>query len=395
MPSSPFAALQDPFALLLSLLPALLSRPDSSAVEGGLTCSSHRQPAAVLRALLSLLHPVAAGQAVALATGSSHPVAQAATAAASSAPLASALEGAAASQLLPWLQRVCLLSALLSNAAPPPAPDVSSGSAGPAAASLAASLGLPLLQVALQSPAAGALAPPAGTPVWQLPSTMQLSLHAAQRQWEVAVPPLPPAPKLMQLPASYQVRASGVCWGLYCHQLICLWPMKHHGSLFQFLPLITSLLQGWYLSLGNRPCSACGSAPSEPALCLRCGAVVCCNGRRCMGPARQVRARRCSWGVVMWLWQPVAACSAGPDTHALMCMFALHLQGMCYTHSLVCGGGTCSFFLVKNTRLLVIRKNRCGAVLWVEGSVRWRRLCCRLGSVAALRPEMAGHVGGG
>lgn len=33
-------------------------------------------------------------------------------------------------------------------------------------------------------------------------------------------------------------------------------------------------------------------------------------------------------------------------------------QGMCYTHSLACGGGTCCFFLVKNTRLLVIRKNR-------------------------------------
>lgn len=200
------SASQDPFALLLLLLPALLSRPDSLAAEDGLACSSHRQPAAVLRALLALLHPVAAGQAVALATNSCRPVAEAAAAAASSPPLSSALESAAASQLLPWLQRTRLLSALLSGAAPPPAPDVSSGSAGPAAAAVVGALGLPQLQAALQSPAAGALAPPAGTPAWQQPSTMQLSVHAAQRQWAVAVPPLPPAPKLLQLPMSYQVR---------------------------------------------------------------------------------------------------------------------------------------------------------------------------------------------
>ena len=226
---------------------------------------------------------------------------------------------------------------------------------------------------------------------------MQLSVHAGQRQWEVAVPPLPPAPKLMQLPASYQVRAGGVCWGLSCQQLVCLWLMKHDGGsaphLFSFIhPSL--LVQGWYLSLGNRPCSACGSAPSEPALCLRCGAVVCCNGRRCMGPARQVRARRCSWGVVVWLWQPTVARSTGPDTLA-QCMFALYPQGMCYTHSLVCGGGTCSFFLVKNTRLLVIRKNRCGAVLCVGGWVRRKCFRCCLASAVKLRPEMAGLVGGG
>jgi hypothetical protein len=34
------------------------------------------------------------------------------------------------------------------------------------------------------------------------------------------------------------------------------------------------------------------------------------------------------------------------------------LQGMCYTHSLACGGGTCCFLLFKVTRLLVIRQNR-------------------------------------
>lgn len=197
--------LQDPFALLLYLLAALLSSPGGGDAEAALSCRAHRQPAAVLRTLLALLYPVAAGQAVALATGSSRPVAQAAAAAAASPPLASALEGAASSQLLPWLQRASLLLALLSGAAAPPAADVSGGSAGPAAAALAASLGLPSLQAALQASAAGALPPPPGTPVWQLPAAMQLSVHAAQRQWAVAVPPLPQAAKLLQLPASYQV----------------------------------------------------------------------------------------------------------------------------------------------------------------------------------------------
>jgi hypothetical protein len=213
--SSAYLPNQDPFALLLTLLPALLSRPDSGAAEDSLSCSSHLQPAAVLRALLALLHPVAAGQAVALATGSSRPAAEAAAAASSSPPLASALESAAGSQLLPWLQRARLLSALLSGSGPPPAPDFASP-AGLAATAVASSLGLPPLAAVLQSPAAGALAPPAGPPVWQLPSTMQLSVHAAQRQWAVAVPPLPPAPKLLQLPTSYQVGCRGAFTWVCC-----------------------------------------------------------------------------------------------------------------------------------------------------------------------------------
>lgn len=54
-------------------------------------------------------------------------------------------------------------------------------------------------------------------------------------------------------------------------------------------PAWPALPQGWYLSLGKRTCSVCGATPTEPALCLRCGVVLCCNGRRCLGPARQVR----------------------------------------------------------------------------------------------------------
>ncbi len=299
-------ALQDPFALLLVLLPALLSVPDGGAAEDSLSCSSHRQPAAVLRALLALLHPAAAGQAVALATDSSRPVAEAAAAAASSPPLASALEGAAASQLLPWLQRARLLLALLSGSAPPPAPDVSSGSAGPASAALAAALGLPPLQAALRSPAAGALAPPAGTPAWQLGSTMQLSVHAAQRQWAVVVPPLPPAPKLLQLPASYQVSGRG---GERCRGVWLLAWLRQSITRRCAMPARIMLLQGWYLSLGSRNCSVCGAAPSEPALCLRCGEVVCCGGRRCMGPARQVRGSRLEHCVCASCYFAAAGCA--------------------------------------------------------------------------------------
>lgn len=83
--------------------------------------------------------------------------------------------------------------------------------------------------------------------------------------------------------------------------------------------------------MGSQPCCACKQQPSEPALCLRCGAVVCCGSRRCHGPAQ---------------------------------------QGMCYSHALACGGGTCAFLLLKMTRLLVIRKNRwAGCVGWRCGEV--------------------------
>ena len=64
-------------------------------------------------------------------------------------------------------------------------------------------LHLPSLTSALQSPAAGCLAVARGS---SCPARggLELSILAGQ-QWEVSSLPLPAAPKLLQLPTSYQV----------------------------------------------------------------------------------------------------------------------------------------------------------------------------------------------
>lgn len=269
---------QDPMSLLLQLLAALLTRP-ADMLDPSLTCSAHTQPAAVLQALLTVLYPAAAGQALCLAIGGGCALGDAVSAMAGSPPLASAVEGSVSSQLLPWLQRAALLSALLAGT-PAPAPAETGTSAGAALSALLQRLHLPPLAEALQSAAAASL--PASPPVPGLPGPpgVQFSISAAGRHWTVVNRPPPVAAQLLQLPASFQA---------------------------------------WYLSMGSQRCSACSQPPAEPALCMRCGAVVCCGGRRCHGPGQ---------------------------------------QGMAFTHSLACGGGTCVFLLLKMTRLLVLRKNR-------------------------------------
>lgn len=197
-----FTRTQDPFALLLQLLAGLLARPATS-----LACAAHTQPGAVMQALTAVLYPAAAGQAVCLAVDGSAPVTEVMAAAATSPPLASALEGAVAAQLLPWLQRVSLLAALLAGGPAPASPAVQGGAAAAAVASLLQPLRLPAVAQALQHPAAGALAPALVPPPPCLPGApgTQLSMRAAQRQWEVAVRPPPGAARLLQLPASFQV----------------------------------------------------------------------------------------------------------------------------------------------------------------------------------------------
>lgn len=362
-------SMQDPFALLLQLLAALLTRPGAAQPSNSLVCSAHTQPAALLQALLAVLYPAAAGQALALALGGgAATTAEAVAAMAGSPPLASAVEGAVSAALVPWLQRGALLLALLQGQPAPAAPTGMPGSAVAAAAALLQRLRLPPLPAALRQPAASGLRPAAAQPIG-MPGHLgtQLSVRVAGRLWEVAARPLPVAAQLLQLPTSFQVRGfalladndlSGLRLGwlpsLHAPASRASAPVVMPAALLQVAsklpplallrpltqistatphpltspspsPTFQHACQAWYLSMGSHPCSACGQQPSEPALCLRCGAVVCCGSRRCHGPAQ---------------------------------------QGMCYTHAAACGGGTCAFLLLKMTRLLVIRKNR----FWGEGT---------------------------
>ncbi len=205
--------MQDPFALLLQLLAALLTWPAGVTPGSSPVCTAHSQPAAVLEALLAVLYPAVAGQALGLALGSSASsaaaVAEAVGAMAGSPPLASAAEGAVSVALLPWLQRGALLLALLRGQPAPPPPAARPGSTTSAAAALLQQLHLPPLAAALQQLATGNLplvaVPPAGVPS---PPGVQLSIHAGGRLWEVAAPPPPAAPQLLQLPASFQVMSA-------------------------------------------------------------------------------------------------------------------------------------------------------------------------------------------
>ena len=214
---SPFTFLsishpQDPFALLLQLLPALLGHPGDARfaptgpLASSLECIAHRRPAELLRALLAVLYPIAAAQAAAAATGGARSAADTAAALAASPPLASALESAVCSQLLPFLQRAAVLLSLLSGAPAPAPPALDGGSAAPAVAALLQQLGLPPVLAALQSPAAASLQLPPGAAAALPAASTELSLRAGQEQWVVAVLPPPSPPKLLQLPLSYQVR---------------------------------------------------------------------------------------------------------------------------------------------------------------------------------------------
>lgn len=188
-------------------------------------CTAHARPAVVLEALLPLLYPVAVGQAVCLAAGVEEPAAAVAEALLASPQLASALGGAVAAQLLPWLQRCRILSALLAGTAAPAPPSCSSGAAA-AMGNLLAQLRLPPPWEALCSPPAACLPPStAQRQRAQSGAGTQLSVRVGGRQWRVSVPP-PAAPaQLLDLPPAYQVcvllrwAAAWSMWGR------CAWPV--------------------------------------------------------------------------------------------------------------------------------------------------------------------------
>jgi hypothetical protein len=161
----------------------------------------------VLQLLLAVVFPVAAGQAAGLATGAARSAADVEAAMAASRPLAHALENAAASHLLPWLQRCAILLELLRGSPSPPTP--AAGSSAVAAATLLGQLCLPPLASALQSPAAGCL-PLDDRSFFDMPGSLEVSMRLGQQQWVVCSPPLPPSPKLMQLPSTYLVSCGAV-----------------------------------------------------------------------------------------------------------------------------------------------------------------------------------------
>lgn len=240
--------LQEPFVLTLQLFATLLARPTRGVGAVGLTCSAHVQPHAILEALLAVLYPAAAGQAVARAASTA------------------AAETSAIGQLLPWIRRAALLMQLLGGSPLSRAPAAAStgGAAAAALEALLQQLRLPPLCIALQSPAAAGQHVDVPAPV---PATT------------------PYAAQLLELPSSYQVRRSR-----FPRRIVVL-PLHSSNAGWLLLLLLLALLlsQGWYLSLGTRRCSVCDELPSEPAMCLRCGAILCCGGRHCQGPSRQVR----------------------------------------------------------------------------------------------------------
>jgi hypothetical protein len=181
---------------------------------------------------------------------------------------------------------------------------VAAASAADAAGELLAALRLPPLVEALQDPAARVLSQSIGAP-GSAATGLELSLTVGGQQWTVVSAPLPQPPKLLQLPSAYQVRCSGqpalMCFSvlplfrsLACpSRLMCVlrsvYPVRPHPSscLANHVGACV-IVQAWYISLGQAPCSSCGQVPQEPALCLRCGALLCCASRTCQGLARQV-----------------------------------------------------------------------------------------------------------
>ena len=345
----------------------------------------HWRPAALLQALLPLLYPVAVGQAAVLATGSERDVWQVAAALEASPPLASALERAVAAQLAPWLQRVAVLSALLTGAAAPPAAAATPEAVG----ALLQQLRLPLPWEALRLPTARSL--PAKSPLPHLrkaalaaltPAGVSLSVPAAGATWTVAGLPPPGPPQLLQLPAEYQARRG------------------------------RRRVWGWQAGPGAASC-AHPAAPLDPALCsppphptcpLRAGtcpwegvlappAAACPPSRRCAcvaapwcaaaGSAARARRARCAPCPLplrsMGMLQPARGAAASGVALQAACPLTACLasrphcrQGMCYTHAWACGGGTCAFLLTKMTRLLLLRKSRHAGEMREAGQAGWR-----------------------
>ncbi|KAK9808772.1 hypothetical protein WJX72_003285 [[Myrmecia] bisecta] len=86
------------------------------------------------------------------------------------------------------------------------------------------------------------------------------------------------------------------------------------------LVALPDLYQDLYLHFAEAVCDSCGAEPTEPVLCLLCGAFTCCSDQQCRA----------------------AAGGAGP----------------CFAHAAHCGGGTGLFLLTKGTKLLLLSQSR-------------------------------------
>lgn len=276
----------DPFALLLELV-AGLTTPLGGGPVGQRAVMA--QPVVALRAVLPALWTISVAQAAALAAyavvlpgqGSSQLAAMAAREAQNSgsgeqereppAPavglaalleVAEGLEGGAVVEaalcalLSPILQRVCILLALCSGQPPPPpAP------ADPAAVVAQALQALPELQGVLPTLRCISLLP--------RPLTMLRRCVDTRRELRVE----PPACELVELALANGGR-------LTVH--------LHPAAAPPQLARLPAQFQEWFLQLRRTVCSCCGQVPVKAAVCLHCGALMCCSNGTCTGPTNWV-----------------------------------------------------------------------------------------------------------
>jgi hypothetical protein len=368
----------DPFLLLLEVV-AAAAAPRAGGAPAAPRVAALAEPARAVQAALPAVLAIAVAQAAVLATESSEchgstvplpsemsdreladpagrpPAAAAAlysqnASAAFAACVALAqgrdggaqetLQDALCSLLLPLLRRARVLLALCRGEAPPPLP--AQARPAEAAAVLLRDLGLPGVLETLRTLGelprpltmlhrvlgGGAFGTADASALQRAPllSVAGLGLAGvrpaaafggfdAQPGLKLTVAPAPAPPRLLSLPAAYQP---------------------------------------WFLELSKEQCGACGRVPQELALCLRCGAAMCCGGQGCEGPAEWVSM--CRGTACLCALRDFYAC----ETDALFPVLPACCPqgGICFTHAQVCGAGTAVFLLARDTRVLAVRGAR-------------------------------------
>ncbi len=91
--------------------------------------------------------------------------------------------------------------------------------------------------------------------------------------------------------------------------------------------------QDVYLHISKAPCVRCGLVPKQPALCMLCGQLLCCEGKVCMMEETDMPLRDC-----------------------------------CSDHAAMCGAGAGVFFMPMLTFVLCVRNDRLSmvAALYVD-----------------------------
>lgn len=162
---------------------------------------------------------------------------------------------------------------------------------------------------------------------------------------------LPPLPQQQQHGPPGAAAAALRAW-LAASPSVAAGPAAAAPHLRPKLLALPELYQNLYLEWSERPCARCRRPPREPALCLVCGALVCCAGECCAArhPHPHAHAAAALGDAAFRFGHAVEPGSGLLVPHTA--------PRECFTHAASCGAGTCVFLLVKATKLLLLRGPR-------------------------------------